>query len=189
VRPSRFCHVEQVARDGDASRGSQSLDAIRVATLSVQHKQTLVEAINDTHAAVRQCSDVPRPLKLFESIPLAAHRRYQSQHRGWNSGSGKRFFRRCLTERQLNMSAWSKQHGSSVCVARTMLRSNRHVCACVAQGGEHSKASQLSRRGSTHHEASEPRPSTTIPTSFGPWGRNGGRSRARTALVVPDSRW
>ena len=61
MRPSRLCHVEQVARDGDASRGSQSLEAIRAATLNVQQDHTLVEAINDTHAAVRQCSDVPRP--------------------------------------------------------------------------------------------------------------------------------
>ena len=131
MRPSRFCHIEQVARDRDASRGSQSLDAIRVATLSVQHKHALVEAIDDAHAAVRQCSDVPRPLKLFESIPLAAHRPYQSQLQGCN-------IPRCLTERQLNVSsAWSKQHTSRQ-------RNNRHVCACVTQGGEqHSKAPQF----------------------------------------------
>ena len=141
MRPSRLCHVEQVARDSDASRGSQSLEAIRAATLDVQQDHTLVEAINDTHAAVRQCSNVPRPFKLIKPTALAAHRRYQSQLRGCNRSSGKRFFHRYPTERQLRWSSARSKRRSS------MQQNDRYVCACVAQGGEqmaHGKASARS---------------------------------------------
>ena len=142
MRPSRLCHVEQVARDSDASRGSQSLEAIRAATLNVQQDHTLVEAINDTHAAVRQCGDVPRPFKLIKPTALAAHRRYQSQLRGCNRSSGKRFFHRYPTERQLRWSSARSKRRSS------RQQNDRYVCACVAQGGEqmaHGKASARSR--------------------------------------------
>ena len=113
MRPSRLCYVEQVARDSDASRGSQSLEAIRAATLNIQQDHTLVEAINDTHAAVRHCSDVPRPFKLIKPTALAAHRRYQSQLRGCNRSSGKRFFHRHPTERQLRWSSAGSKRRSS----------------------------------------------------------------------------
>ena len=141
MRPSRLCYVEQVARDSDASRGSQSLEAIRAATLNIQQDHTLVEAINDTHAAVRQCSDVPRPFKLIKPTALAAHRRYQSQLWGCNRSSGKRFFHRYPTERQLRWSSARSKRRSS------MQQNDRYVCACVAKGGEqmaHGKASARS---------------------------------------------